>query len=128
MASICFDLMTQKLLNIKEIFGRLDPIRFSEVMEDGMLLIMDAIINEVAEEYMGDTWNNLPKNVRDDVVITAESESSEFMAAFMVRCSGHQSARNKNVPIFLVINTFVVSCRSICRLILTMSWTSRPCA
>lgn len=89
MASICFDLMTQKLLNIKEIFGRLDPIRFSEVMEDGMLLIMDAIINEVAEEYMGDTWNNLPKNVRDDVVITAESESSEFMAAFMVDLQTH---------------------------------------
>ncbi|CAB9519989.1 expressed unknown protein [Seminavis robusta] len=89
MASVCFDLMTEKLFNVKEIFGRLDPVKFSEVMEDGMLLIMDAIINDVAEQFMGDSWNNLPKEVRDDVVITAEADANEFMANFMADLQAH---------------------------------------
>jgi uncharacterized membrane protein YheB (UPF0754 family) len=89
MASVSFDLMTEKLFNIKEIFGRLDPKRFSEVMEDGMLLVMDSIINEVSEKYMGDGWSNLPKEVRNDVVVTAESEANDFMAAFMADLQTH---------------------------------------
>lgn len=89
MASVSFDLMTQKLFNIKEIFGRLDPVRFSAVMEDGMLLVMDSIINEVAENYMGDSWKKLPEDVRDDVIVTAETDANEFMASFMADLQAH---------------------------------------
>jgi len=65
MASICFDLMTTKLLDIHEIFSRLRPEKFSEVMEDGVLLLMDSIINEVANEYMPTAWQKLPQDVKD---------------------------------------------------------------
>lgn len=88
-ASVSFDLMTQKLFDIKEIFLRLDPVRFSEVMEDGMLLIMDAIISETAEKYMGDAWDNLPQEVKDDVIVTAEIDANEFMAGFMKDLQQH---------------------------------------
>ena len=81
--------MTQKLFNIKEIFLRLDPKKFSEVMEDGMLLVMDSVINETAEKYMGDAWNNLPKEVRDDVIVTAEMDANEFMEGFMKDLQAH---------------------------------------
>ena len=40
MASVTFDLMTTKLLNMKEIFNRLDPKRFASVMEDATLLCL----------------------------------------------------------------------------------------
>ena len=89
MASVSFDLMTQKLFNIKEIFNRLDPVRFSEVMEDGMLLVMDSILNEIADKYMGDAWNNLPQEVQDDVIVTAEQDANEFMAGFMKDLQAH---------------------------------------
>lgn len=89
MATVCFDLMTQKLLNIQEIFGRLDPVKFSSVMEDGMLLVMDTIINEAAEQYMGEKWNKLPQHVRDDIVVVAESEAGAFMANFMADLQSH---------------------------------------
>ena len=46
MASISFDLMTTKLFDIKEIFARLDPVQFSHVMEDAILIMMDQIIHE----------------------------------------------------------------------------------
>lgn len=35
MASICFELLMTKLFDVKEVFQRLDPAKFSEVMERG---------------------------------------------------------------------------------------------
>ena len=83
MASICFDLMTTRLFNIREIFSRVDPAKFAEVMDDAVLLMMDQIVNEVAEEYMPDVWKKIPQKVKDDIVVTADNESTEFMTAFM---------------------------------------------
>jgi len=83
MASISFDLMTTKLFNIQDVFNRLDPKKFAEVMDNGVLLLMDKVINEVAEQYMPETWAQIPKEVKDDIVVTADSESNNFMAQFM---------------------------------------------
>eukprot|EP00978_Attheya_sp_CCMP212_P009149 scaffold21589_cov56-Attheya_sp.AAC.1 len=89
MASICFELMTKRLLNLKEIFERLDPAKFSEVMEEGLLLLMDQIISEVANEYMPTAWNMLPTTVRDEIIVMADKESNEFLATFMADMQEH---------------------------------------
>jgi uncharacterized membrane protein YheB (UPF0754 family) len=89
MASICFELMTKRLLNLKEIFERLDPDKFSVVMEEGLLLLMDQIINEVANEYMPTAWNMLPTTVRDEIIVMADKESNEFLATFMADMQEH---------------------------------------
>jgi uncharacterized membrane protein YheB (UPF0754 family) len=83
MATITFDLMTTRLFNIRDIFSRLSPTKFAEVMDDAVLLMMDAVINEVANEYMGKTWNSIPKEVRDDIVVSADEESNKFLVTFM---------------------------------------------
>ena len=83
MATVTFDLMTTRLIKISDIFARLEPDRFAEVMDDAVLLMMDQIINEVANEYMPKTWKNIPKDVRDDIVVSANSESGKFLSAFM---------------------------------------------
>ena len=56
MASIAFDLITTKLINIQQIFDQVDPNRFAEVMDDALLLLMDKVINEVAMETMPRAW------------------------------------------------------------------------
>ena len=89
MATICFELMTTRLFSIHEIFGRLDPKRFAEVMEDAILLMMDSVINEVANEYMPQAWNSMPKEVRDDIIVTADKESGKFMYGFMKDMQEH---------------------------------------
>jgi uncharacterized membrane protein YheB (UPF0754 family) len=89
MASICFELMTKRLLNLKEIFERLEPAKFSEVMEEGLLLVMDQIINEVANEYMPNAWSMLPAMVRDEIIVMADRESNEFLATFMADMQEH---------------------------------------
>ena len=89
MAGICFDLMTTRLFNIKEIFGKLDPVDFSKVMEKGILLLMDKVINEVAYAYMPTAWNSLPEEVRRDIVVTADQETAQFLADFMKDVQEH---------------------------------------
>eukprot|EP00934_Nitzschia_sp_Nitz4_P007530 Nitzschia sp. Nitz4//scaffold13_size275219//194807//196501//NITZ4_000897-RA/size275219-processed-gene-0.102-mRNA-1//1//CDS//3329536083//7520//frame0 len=89
MASLCFDLMTTKLFNIKEIFGRLDPKRFADIMDDVVLLMMDEVINEVANDFMPEAWKSIPQEVKDDIVVTAGNESGKFMAAFMKDMQEH---------------------------------------
>ena len=89
MASLCFDLMTTKLINLKEVFDRLDPYRFSEVMEDAVLLMLDSIVNEVAMKYMPAVWAKLPKEVKDEVVVVMNIESDAFLTTFMEEVKEH---------------------------------------
>ena len=89
MATVCFELFTTRLFNVREIFQRLDPVRFSEVMSDPILLMMDSVIDEVATAYMPLVWQKLPKEVKDDIVITADIEGQAFMAEFMQDMQDH---------------------------------------
>jgi uncharacterized membrane protein YheB (UPF0754 family) len=89
MATISFDLFTKKLFNMKEIFMRLNPVRFSEVMSDSLLLMMDSIINEVATEYIPSIWEKLPQAVKDDIIVLADHEGETFLAEFMKDMQDH---------------------------------------
>ena len=89
MASTCFDLMTTKLLNVQEQFNRLDPKRFSEVMESGLLLLIDEVLEEVGMEYMPHVWMDLPQDVKDELVVVADLSSSKFLTAFMADMVAH---------------------------------------
>lgn len=53
-------------------------------MEQGVLLLMDSIINETANEYMPYVWKRLPNVVKDEIVILADQESPKFLRAFMI--------------------------------------------
>ena len=89
MASISFDLITNQLLDIQDIFNQVDPIEFAKVMDDAILLLMDKVINEVAMETMPQTWGNIPQAVKDDIIVTADNESSAFMTEFMKDMQAH---------------------------------------
>ena len=89
MASICFDLFTEKLFNVQEVFRRLDPERFSAVMEQPLLLLMDQIVNETAERYIPTTWSTIPQDVKDDIVLSADAEGRTFLTQFMADMQDH---------------------------------------
>jgi uncharacterized membrane protein YheB (UPF0754 family) len=89
MAGICFDLFTEKLFSVQEVFSRLDPVRFSLVMEDSLLLLMDQVISQVAMEHMPTVWQKLPKEVKDDIIVTADTENGPFLTALMKDMQEH---------------------------------------
>lgn len=74
MAGDATDLMTSKLINVKQVFSRLEPEKFSAVMEPGLITMMDTIINETAKKYMPTIWEFLPEGVRDECVLKALEE------------------------------------------------------
>lgn len=83
-AGKAIDILTAKLLNVKEVFDRLDAAEFSRSLESGSILMIDDIINEIGNEYMPSVWNGLPKEVRDEVVALAFKECPEFLSHLMV--------------------------------------------
>jgi len=83
MASICAELMTTKLFDIKDIFGRLEPEKMYDSMEDGLMLMIDEILQDVANEYMPRTWNYMPESVKNEAVLTAHRACPEFLTAFI---------------------------------------------
>mmetsp|Transcript_5077 Transcript_5077/g.10705 ORF Transcript_5077/g.10705 Transcript_5077/m.10705 type:complete len:423 (-) Transcript_5077:69-1337(-) len=89
MAGTCTDLMTEKLINVKEVFSRLKPAEFSRVMEPGLISIMDTIINETAQQYVPSIWEFLPDTVRDECVLKALEESPQFLTSFMEDVKEH---------------------------------------
>ena len=88
-ASISFDLVTTRLLDIREIFDKVDPVEFAKVMDDAILLLMDKVINEVAIDTMPQTWGSIPQAVRDDIIVTADNESGKFLTEFMKDMQAH---------------------------------------
>lgn len=60
MASITAKLMTERLFDISEIFGRLEPEKFYLSMEDGLLIMIDEILTDVGKRYMPTTWSYMP--------------------------------------------------------------------
>jgi len=89
MATVSFDLITTQLINIQEIFAKVDPIEFAKVMDDSVLLLMDKVVNEVAMERMPETWENIPQAIKDDIIITADNESGRFLTEFMKDMQDH---------------------------------------
>mmetsp|Transcript_3502 Transcript_3502/g.10078 ORF Transcript_3502/g.10078 Transcript_3502/m.10078 type:complete len:415 (-) Transcript_3502:183-1427(-) len=83
MAAKSVDLMTEKLIDVKEVFSRLDPATFTSVIEPGMLQMMNEIINETSRELMPTVWEFLPVSVREEVVLRAMEESPAFLSDFM---------------------------------------------
>ena len=89
MATITIELMMKKLLNLKEVFDRLEPEKFGMVMGDALLLLMDKIVSDVATKYMPRVWETLPPEAKDEFVLLADRECPAFITAFMKDMKEH---------------------------------------
>lgn len=58
-------------------------------MEDALLLMLDDIVNSVAVQYIPKTWSNIPKSIKDEVIVIMNIESEKFMSAFMTDVKSH---------------------------------------
>lgn len=52
-------------------------------MEDGLLIIIDQIVNNEANLHMQDIWKQIPDEVRDDIVLSVFHACPEFMTNFL---------------------------------------------
>ncbi|KAA9152396.1 DUF445 domain-containing protein [Amycolatopsis acidicola] len=68
MAAIATDLLTSNLLDLKEIFARIDPGRLTAQMEQPLLRAVDDIARDVLAEYQPRLWEALPSMAQELVV------------------------------------------------------------
>jgi uncharacterized membrane protein YheB (UPF0754 family) len=83
MAAKSIDLMTSKLINVKDVFSRLDALEMARALEPGLLAMLDKLVNRLAQQFAGPRWDDLPEDVRDEVVLKALGQTPLFLDRFM---------------------------------------------
>ena len=83
MARKATHLMTTKLINIREVFGRLDGHRLAEEIEPALHSMLGPLVHSVAEEQIPRVWGSLPSMVKDEIIFRAEEDSPKVISAMM---------------------------------------------
>mmetsp|Transcript_21756 Transcript_21756/g.64156 ORF Transcript_21756/g.64156 Transcript_21756/m.64156 type:complete len:408 (-) Transcript_21756:541-1764(-) len=83
MAQKAITLLTSKLIDVKEVFSRVEPERVAEELEPVMQKVLHNIVSEVARSYAPDVWASLPLYVRDEVIERVREDTPQLMTAVM---------------------------------------------
>lgn len=83
MAATAVSLLTDNLISIPEIFGRLDPKRLAEEVSDPLLRAVDELTPEVLEEYQPGLWQRLPGPARDLILRQVRGQAPKLVASIM---------------------------------------------
>lgn len=89
MAGILCDLMTSKLLNVAEMFGRINPEKFAEALAPEMKGSMYRIIQDVMSREAPTFWESLPIYVQQELVVEALRGAPEFLASVIADLQKH---------------------------------------
>ena len=89
MAAILCDLMTSKLLDVKEMFGKIHPVKFAEALAPEMKPSMSRIISSVMRAEAPTFWEGLPIYVQQELVGEAMKGSTEFLANVIEDLQNH---------------------------------------
>ncbi|HVT33936.1 MAG TPA: DUF445 domain-containing protein [Nevskiaceae bacterium] len=84
MAGIACDTMTSQLIKPADIFGRLDPLRVAQELEQPMLAAVEEITREVAAEYQPGLWEAMPEMLRRRLVQRIQDDAPNLAAQIML--------------------------------------------
>lgn len=86
MASNSVDLMTQKLFNIREIFGRIEKDKAAAHLKTGFEMTLSRIVDKLSDEYIIEhttAWKRTEQVVKDQIMTWSVAELPAFTAGFM---------------------------------------------
>lgn len=83
MAKISVDLMADKLINVKDVFSRLDPVIISEIMNPGVEKLSFKIINEIMMAQAPKVWRLMPKSYKQKIYDQVKNEAPEITRKIM---------------------------------------------
>jgi len=61
----------------------LDPEKFYEAAEDGLLLLVYDIVQETAMHHMPSSWYYIPAAVKNEIILSANRACPQFLSAFI---------------------------------------------
>ncbi|GBG28116.1 Sugar phosphate exchanger 3 [Hondaea fermentalgiana] len=86
MASDSVDLMTEKLFNIREIFGRIEKEKAALHLEEGFEVTLTRVVDKLADEYIIEkttAWKRTESAVKEQIKSWSLAELPSFTAGFM---------------------------------------------
>ena len=83
MARKATQLMTSKLLNVKQVFARIDPARVAEEIEPALHNLLGPIVDAVGRERAPTAWDVMPYSIKEQIVTRAEADCPEVIARMM---------------------------------------------
>jgi len=83
MASISVDTITEKLIDQKEIFARLDPDRIAEELEGPLNSMVEDITDQVMRQHQPTLWESLPNVVKNQIYRRINREMPHIVAEIM---------------------------------------------
>jgi len=83
MAGICAKLMTEKLINVTEVFGRLDPQTLAHIMMPAIQKSTSKAVQTVARQEFPEIWEALPQEVREEIYDIACQDAELFITDLM---------------------------------------------
>lgn len=83
MAAVATDLLTSNLIDLKEIFSRIDPDRITREIEQPLLRAVDDIARDVLQEYHPRLWEMLPTMAQDLIVKQVQASTPGLVRDLM---------------------------------------------
>lgn len=83
MAKISVEMMTSKLVSVKDVFSRLSAERVEEEIQPAIRSLAKQITNEVMEAQFPLLWNNLSENSKKNIIQIIEAELPRVIKELM---------------------------------------------
>lgn len=83
MARQAVKIMTTQLLQVKEVFARLEPSEVVKVMEPLLFNTIQDVIEDMALKYSPDLWAVLPAKVKEEIIEKVKEEAPAHIEALM---------------------------------------------
>ncbi len=83
MAAVATDLLTSNLLDIKEIFGKLDPAIITREIEQPLLRAVDEVAREVLEKHHPRLWEVMPTMAQELLIKQIQASTPRLVREFM---------------------------------------------
>jgi len=83
MAGMAVDLMTTRLIDVREVFSRLDPLRVAGELRGPLEALTPRILETLANEKAPDIWKGLPNTVKEEIAEQCLDDSPRAIAEMM---------------------------------------------
>lgn len=89
MAEKAVDMMTSKLIDVQEVFERMDPDKVLEELRPELQRVNETIINEVMRSQVGKVWKLVPPLVKEQIYAQSTIEMPFVIREFMAEMKIH---------------------------------------
>jgi len=83
MATLCVDMMTDKLLSVKDIFSKVDAKRVSQELAPTLNKVVREVTDEVISEHYPRLWETIPHRIKDRTYKRIQQDMPEIIDSIL---------------------------------------------